>query len=323
MTALRPLPGTDLRLTPVGLGCWALGGLWWGKPVDDTVAVDTICAAVDHGINWVDTAPLYGHGRADELLVQALGPRLRELVVATKVGVRWDGDGAHARSDLTADHVVADIEASLRRLRLERIDLLQVHWPCEAATPVEQTVAALVAQQAAGKVRHFGVCNYDSAGLRAVARAGPVAVLQTPYSLLRREFEGELLPATRELPGRSAPLGVVVYEPLCRGLLSGKFSATARFGDDDLRARDDRFAGPRFLRALTVTSRLQLVAKRVGVPVAALAIAWAARRPGITAAIAGAKSREQVACNALAMTLCDRDDLPWAEIDRIADSYRG
>ncbi|MBM4342221.1 MAG: aldo/keto reductase [Deltaproteobacteria bacterium] len=322
MTA-RPLPGTDLALTPVGLGCWALGGLWWGKPVDEATAIDTVCAAIDCGINWVDTAPLYGHGRADELLVRALGRRLRDIVVATKVGVRWDGSGAHARSDLRPAYVVADVEASLRRLNLDRIDLLQVHWPCESGTPIADTVAALVQMQAAGKVRHFGVCNYDAPGLCDVAAAGPVAVLQTPYSLLRREFEGALLASTRALPGRSDPLGVVVYEPLCRGLLTGKFNATARFGDDDLRARDDRFAGPRFLRALTVTSRLQLVARRLGVPVAALAIAWTARRPGITAAIAGAKSRDQVACNAQAMALCDRDDLPWAEIDRIADSYRG
>lgn len=323
MTRLRPLPGTDLRLTPVGLGCWALGGLWWGKPVDDRTAADTLHAALDHGINWVDTAPLYGHGRADELLAQSLGARLREVVVATKVGVRWDGPGAHARSDLTPAYVMADVEASLRRLRLERIDLLQVHWPCESATPIDETVAALIGLQQAGKIRHFGVCNYDAEGLRNVAAAGPLAVLQTPYSLLRREFEGDLLGATRNLPGRTEPLGVVIYEPLCRGLLSGKFTATTRFGDDDLRARDDRFQGTRFLRALTVTSRLGLVAKRLGVPVAALAIAWAARRPGVTAAIAGAKSRDQVACNAMAMALCDRDDLPWAEIDRIADSYRG
>ena len=319
---LRPLPGTDLSLSPVGLGCWALGGLWWGQPVGDAAAIDTICAALDVGINWVDTAPLYGHGRADELLVRALGPRLRQIVVATKVGVHWDGDSAHARSDLRPASIVADIDASLRRLRLDRLDLVQIHWPCELETPIQDSIATLVELQELGKIAHFGACNYDAAGVRQLAAAGPIACLQTPYSLLRREFEGPLRSALVDLPGRQEPLGVVVYEPLCRGLLTGKFSPIARFGDDDLRARDDRFKGPTFLRALTVASRLQLVARRLQVPVSALASAWAARQPGVTVAIAGAKSAQQVVENARAFEILGNQDVPWPEIDRIAGSFR-
>lgn len=320
---LRTLPGTDLALSAIGLGTWALGGLWWGPPVPRDQAVATIRKSRELGCNWVDTAPLYGHGHADDLLVEALGPGQPGVLVLTKVGVRWDGDGAHARSDLRPDHVVADIEASLRRLRRPELDVVQIHWPCENQTPIAESIGALSRLVEQGKIRHFGVCNYSAAGLHAVAQAGAVACLQTPYSLLRREFEGQLRQAVAELPGRNAPLGVLAYEPLCRGLLTGKFTALSRFGEDDLRARDDRFRGPTYLRALTVVSRLQLVAKRVGVPVAALALAWVARQPGITAVIAGAKSSEQVQVNVLAMAVLARDDVPWPEIDRIVAAYRG
>jgi aryl-alcohol dehydrogenase-like predicted oxidoreductase len=318
----RTLPGTDLQLSVIGTGTWAMGGLWWG---DDHVSGDlrderstaAIQRALDHGINWFDTAPLYGHGHADTVLVKALGDRKREVVIATKVGVRWDNEGVHARSDLSPDHVRADVDASLQRLGLERIDLLQIHWPCEADTPLADTLAALAELQRAGKVRHVGLCNYDADELRAAIGICPIASLQTPYSLLRREFERELRTVCCDLG-----VGALAYEPLCRGLLTGKFDARARFPESDLRARDDRFTGTRFLRALTVVSRLQLVAQRLGVPVAALALAWVVRQPGMTVAIAGAKTTEQVDQHARAAELVG--DAPfWEEVQRIAGAFRG
>lgn len=322
----RVLPGTDLSMSVLGLGCWAMGGLWWGDDVRDADSAAAVHAALDAGINWFDTAPLYGHGHADEVLVKALGPRLREVIIATKVGVRWDGEGAHARSDLTAAHIEADVDASLRRLGLERLDLLQIHWPCEADTPLDETLGALQRLQQVGKVRWFGVCNYSADGLRDIRQLAPIGSLQTPYSMLRREAEAELLPLVSrwgEQGQALAPsLGVLAYEPLCRGLLTGKFSATARFSDSDLRARDDRFVGNRFLRALTVVSRLQLLAKRVGVPVSALALGWVVRQPGVTAAIAGAKRPAQVVDNARLVEVQHREDL-WPEVDRIVASFRG
>jgi len=314
--APRRIPGTDLAITPVGLGAWVLGGLWWGPPVDRDLAVATIRRAIDLGINWIDTAPLYGHGRADELVREAVGAR-RDVIIATKVGVRWDGAGAHARSDLNPSHLRDDVDASLRRLGRDALDLVQIHWPCEGGTPIEDSIAALAELRQQGKIRHLGVCNYDPDGLRQVLRAGPVQTLQTPYSMVRREFEGGL----REAIAAERPIGVLAYEPLCRGLLTGKFQATARFGDDDLRARDDRFRGPAFLRALAMVGRLEWIARRASVPVAALAIAWVARQPGITAAIAGARSPAQVEANVLAHQLLQRDDLPWAEIDRIVAGF--
>ncbi len=323
----RKLAGTELDLSVVGFGCWAMGGLWWGDDVRDADSEAAVQRALDLGINWFDTAPLYGHGHADEVLVRALGDRKREVIIATKVGVRWDGEGAHARSDLTADHIRSDVEASLRRLGLERIDLLQIHWPCQLDTPLEETLGALEDLRRAGKIRYVGLCNYSAAQLQHAAALAPIDSLQTPYSMLRREYESELLGACAGLPAGpgqagTRPLGVLAYEPLCRGLLTGKFAATARFPESDLRGRDDRFQGSRFLKALTIVSRLQLLGKRLGTPVGPLAIAWVLRQPGLTAAIVGAKRPEQIAESATAAALLDRD-LPWDEIDRIVGSYRG
>ena len=323
----RNLPGTDLDLSVVGFGCWAMGGLWWGNDVRDSDSEEAVQKALEHGVNWFDTAPLYGHGHADEVLVRALGAKKRDVVIATKVGVRWDGDGMHARSDLTAEYIRSDVEASLARLGLETIDLLQIHWPCQLDTPLEETLGALEQLRTAGKVRYFGLCNYPGEAIQRAADLAHVDSLQTPYSMLRREFEADLQAACRtvaagpgQAPGR--PLGVLAYEPLCRGLLTGKFNATARFPDSDLRGRDDRFQGPRFLTALTIVSRLQLLAKRLGTSVGPLAIAWILRQPGVTAAIVGAKRPSQVDENVQAAALLDRQ-LPWDEVDRIVGSYRG
>lgn len=321
----RLLPGTELSLSVVGFGCWAIGGRWWGDDVTDERSTAAIHKALDLGINWFDTAPLYGHGRADEVLVRALGPRRRDVVIATKVGVRWDGTGEHAESDLTAAHVREDCERSLRRLGVERIDLLQVHWPCERGTPIEETVDALESLRIEGKIRHFGLCNYDADALRRARRRGPVASLQTPYSMVRREFEQALQGACAEdgaEGGHPGPLGVLAYEPLARGLLTGKFRTIPTFPDTDLRARDDRFKGQRFLRAMGFAATLKVAAERMKVPPAALAIAWVCSRPGVTAAIAGAKGPEQVAENARAAVMADRADL-WVAMDRIVNAWNG
>lgn len=314
----RRLPGTDLELSVVGMGCWAIGGLWWGDDVTAERSRDAIEQALALGINWFDTAPLYGHGHADEILVETLGGRRHDVIIATKVGVRWDGEGAHARSDLTPENIFKDTELSLTRLRLSHIDLLQVHWPCQSDTPLEATLGALTQLQKQGKIRYFGLCNYAAEDLSKARQIAPIASLQTPYSMLRREFERDL----QAICAGVAPLGALIYEPLCRGLLTGKFAATQRFSDSDLRARDDRFAGPRYLRALTIVSRLALVAKQIHVPLAALALAWVLRQPGVTAAIAGAKGPEQVRDHVLALDLIDNQTI-WPQVQRIVDNFRG
>ncbi|MCA9681403.1 MAG: aldo/keto reductase [Myxococcales bacterium] len=309
----RTLPGTDLQLSAIGLGCWAIGGRWWGDDVDDAAARDLVDFAWERGITSFDTAPLYGHGHADELLVKALGKRRHELVIATKVGVRWRGLDGHAYSELSPDHIVEDCEASLRRLRLETIPLLQVHWPCERGTALEATLEALLALQAGGKIRHFGLCNYGSKAVeQALAYAPGMASLQTPYSMVRREFEYAL----REVaaPDGEQRLGVLAYETLCRGLLTGKFTGIPHFPASDLRHIDDRFAEPAFSRSKTLVDALRLVAGKLGVTPAALAVAWVLRQPGVSVAIVGAKSAEQVAANVRAVELLAKQK-PWEALE--------
>lgn len=302
----RTLPGTDLQLSALGFGCWAIGGKWWGDDVDDSRSIAAIRAALDQGINWFDTAPLYGHGHADRLLVKALGKRRHELVIATKVGVRFKPGEGHAASDLSPDHILADCEASLRRLKLDCIPLLQVHWPCERGTPLEATLEALMALRDGGKIRHFGLCNYGAQEVGdALAYAPELASLQTPYSMLRREFEYGL----REIAapaGGPQRLGVLVYETLCRGLLSGKFATRPSFPASDLRHNDSRFAEPAWSRIQPLVGALRIVAAKLGVPPAAIAIAWTLEQVGVSVAIVGAKSAEQVATNVRALELLGR-----------------
>ncbi len=308
----RPLPGTDLEVSAIGLGCWAMGGEYWGDDVDDARSAKAVHAALDAGITLFDTAPLYGSGHADEVLVEALGTRRHDVVIATKVGAGPGPDG-HARSDLRPEHLIEDTEASLKRLGLETIDLLQVHWPCDLGSSFEDTTATLNDLQQRGLIRHWGLCNYGAEALRS---ARP-ATLQTPYSMLRREAEHELLPTCRELE-----IGVLAYEPLCRGLLTGKYRAPTAFPESDLRSRDDRFTGTRFLRAASFVEVLARAARKLSVPTAALALAWAARQPGITCVLAGAKSPEQVRSNAQAAELLGRR-VRWDVIDRVAGLWTG
>ena len=316
------LPHTDLRLSRIGFGCWTISRLWWGDDHDDARAIRTIHAALDVGINWVDTAPLYGHGHADSLVRQALVERPGALI-ATKVGVRWEGRSGHAESDLHPQHIIEDTEASLRRLGRDRIDLLQVHWPCEHGTPIEDTMDALVRLREAGKIRAIGLCNHDAAMLARARRVGPVASLQTPLSLLRREFEGALADAVMHPEGEPPrPVAALVYETLCRGLLTGRFGAVPTFPDSDLRSRDPRFRGARFRHARGLVGDLEQVSERVGQPMSRLALGWALSRPGVSCAVVGARRPEHVVEAAGAVELLARRRL-WAVVDRIATMHGG
>lgn len=315
----RKLPGIDFDLSVVGFGCWATGGKWWGDDVTDDASVDAIRRAVELGVNWFDTAPLYGYGHADDILVKALGSRIRDVFIATKVGVRWDNEDVHATSDLTPEHIIQDCESSLRRLEVDRIDLLQVHWPCEGHTPLDETLGALQSLQAQGKIRAFGLCNYGAPALESALKLAPVATLQTPYSMIRREFEHGLKQVVfREEKQR---LGVIAYEPLARGLLSGKFLTQPSFPDSDLRSRDDRFRGRAFFELANFARTVTAAAKKVNLPPAALAIGWVAARSGVSVVVAGAKTRQQVEENVKAALVADRADF-WQVMDPIVNAFR-
>lgn len=315
----RKVPGIDVNLSVVGFGCWAAGGKWWGDDVRDEASIDAIRGAVELGVNWFDTAPLYGYGHADEVLVKALGTHIREVFIATKVGVRWDNEQVHATSDLSATYVVEDCENSLRRLGVERIDLLQVHWPCESNTPLEETLGALEKLKSQGKIQAFGLCNYDATTLEKALNLAPISTLQTPYSMIRREFEHGLRQVV--LPDTQQQVGVIAYEPLARGLLTGKFGMQPSFPDSDLRARDDRFKGRAFHELAGFARTVTAAAKKVNLPPAALAIGWVAARPGVSVVVAGAKTRSQVEENVKAAVVAERADF-WQAMDPVVNAFR-
>lgn len=308
----RRLPGTDLDLSVVGFGCWALGDHHWGT-VDAADAQGAIDAALEAGVTWFDTAPVYGWGRSDEVMRDALGSRIHDVIVATKVGVKRHGK--HAHSELTAEHVTADLEASLTRLGVDTIDLLQVHWPCELGTPLEETFGTLARLQEQGKFRYLGVCNYGAATMAPIQAITPIVSNQVGYNLLRRDPEGGLLAEAQRLG-----IGVLAYEPLARGLLTGKYTHPPTFPEHDLRARDDRFSGRGFFHAQRLAADLGKVARKVGVPTAALAAGWVASQPGVTSVIVGAKRAEQVHQNVLADKIAGHAKVE-AVVRRIADVH--
>jgi aryl-alcohol dehydrogenase-like predicted oxidoreductase len=290
----RRLGRTDLELTTVGLGTWAIGGpdwvFGWG-PQDEDAAVRALVAGVRAGINWIDTAAVYGAGRAEELV----GRALRELrpderpLIATKCTRIVQPDGT-IRGVMRPASILAECDASLRRLGVETIDLYQLHWP-QPDPELEEGWATLAELQNQGKVRHVGVSNFDVAQLQRAQALHPVASLQPPYSMVRREVEAEILPFCGE-----QGIGVVAYSPLGKGLLTGAFheERARALPTDDHRSRDPDFRPPRLLAHLELAAGLGELAAERGWTTAQLAIAWVLRRPEVTSAIVGVRHEGHV-----------------------------
>ncbi|MFK7985090.1 MAG: aldo/keto reductase [Sandaracinaceae bacterium] len=293
------MPGTSLTVSPVALGCWALGGEGWGEDISEAQADATVQAALAAGITLFDTAPIYGRGQADRRLARALGPRIHEVVVATKAGPRFEGD--HPISDLSAENLRRDVEGSLARLGLACLPLLQIHWPCEQGTPLLESLEALERLREEGLIAHIGLCNYGPDALEEARRAGHRVMLQTPLSLVRRDYEHGLMEAAR-----ATETPVLAYEPLARGMLTGKFRALPTFPKNDVRHDDPRFWAARFGHFAPRVERLRQIANKVDASPAALAVAWAASRPRVVSALAGAKSPEQIRESAEALSLLAR-----------------
>jgi aryl-alcohol dehydrogenase-like predicted oxidoreductase len=282
---------TGMRISRVGLGAWAIGGTgWWDAwgEQDDDESIATIRRAAELGINWVDTAPIYGLGHSEEVVGRALEGLDPRPLVFTKAGLLDGGDGS-VRNNLSRDSLLREIEVSLRRLRVDAIDLYQVHWPI----PDEQieeawTVFAELKEQ--GLVRHIGGSNFSVEQMRRVEPIAPVETLQPPYSLLEREIEDEILPFTAD-----QGIGVIVYSPQASGLLSGAMSAerVAALPDDDWRKHDPRF-NEELPRHLATVDRLRAVGERHGAPPGAVAIAWTLRDPAVHGAIVGFRRPDQV-----------------------------
>lgn len=289
-----PLGQTGLKITRVGFGAWAIGGRdWefgWG-PQDDEDSIATIRRALERGVNWIDTAAVYGFGHSEQIVgrvLEGLAGDQRPYVF-TKASL-LEGAGRTVVHNLKRDSILREAEASLGRLGIDAIDLYQIHWPIPEED-IEQGWAALAELKEQGLVRHIGVSNFSVEQVRRVQQVAPVETLQPPYSLVDREYEGDLLPfAERE------GIGVIVYSPMASGLLTGAMTheRIANLPDDDWRRRDPRFQEPHLSRHLALVERLKEVADRHGVTAGAVAVAWVLRNPAVDGAIVGARRPRQV-----------------------------
>jgi aryl-alcohol dehydrogenase-like predicted oxidoreductase len=308
----RRLGKTGLEITTIGLGTWAIGGRQWG-PQDDQASIGAIHAAIDHGINWIDTAPFYGSGHSEEVVGRAVKalPSSRRPLVFTKFGLGLDVDVP--TKSAAAREVVEECEASLRRLGVDQIDLFQLHWP--APQPIAETAGACAKLLAAGKIRAIGVSNFSVAQLDEWLATGvPLHCDQPPYSILR--------PAAREdvLPWCTAhDVGAISYSPLFRGLLFGTWPRDKTFGADDARGPHKDYSGPRFQRHLDAVDELWTIARGGGVSLAQLCVGVLLATPGLTGVICGARDARQgalVANLGVAVTP-EQSRQVWAVADRL------
>ncbi|MGB1815731.1 MAG: aldo/keto reductase [Rubripirellula sp.] len=298
----RLLGSTDLNLSVVGLGTWAIGGgdwaFGWGDQ-DDDQAIAAIKRAVDVGVNWIDTAAVYGFGKSETLVGKAVSelPAGDRPLIATKCGRTNAGNGQIGKS-LQRASVIAECEASLKRLRVDCIDLYQMHWP-QPDEEIEEGWETLVDLKKQGKVRHIGVSNHDVSQLQRLQRIHPVASQQPPYSMISDDAEAEIMPFCAE-----NNIGVVCYSPMGKGLLTGSFNRErARdLSDKDHRSRDPRFQSPQLEINLEFVNGLNEIATKLDWSVAELAIAWVLRRPEVTSAIVGARRPNQIEQTAVAGT---------------------
>jgi aryl-alcohol dehydrogenase-like predicted oxidoreductase len=281
----RRLGSSEFEISRIGLGAWAIGGQGWGGQ-DDARSIEAIHAALDHGINWIDTAPIYGSGHSERIVGRALKelPGLSRPLVFTKFGL---GDGAEPVRAASAADVKTECEASLKRLGVDHIDLYQLHWP--APQPIAETAAACAALLESGKIRAIGVSNFSVAQLEEWRATGvPLHSDQPPYSILRPAARADVIPWCA-----AHDVGVISYSPLFRGLLYGTWSADKTFPSDDARSTHKDYAGARFQRHLQAVDEIRAVARAGGLSVAQLCVGVILDTPGLTAVIAGARDGRQ------------------------------
>ncbi len=297
---LRTLGQTDLRITALGVGAWAMGGGGWEfawGPQEDDESISAIKAALDRGLNWIDTAAGYGLGHSETVVGRAVQGLSKRPYIFTKCSLVWDAQGRISHS-LEASSIRREAEASLKRLAVDSIDLYQIHWPAwkgapESASPgsIEEAMGELAKLRAEGKIRHIGVSNFDAAQMERARKIAPIASLQPPYSLVARGVGQSVLPYCRE-----HGIGVIVYSPMASGLLSGAMTREriANFPEDDWRRRSPHFQEPALSRNLRLVETLRAIGKRHNVTPGEVAIAWTLRNPAVTGAIVGIRRPDQV-----------------------------
>jgi aryl-alcohol dehydrogenase-like predicted oxidoreductase len=289
---LRPLGNSDLNLTPIGFGAWAIGGgNWefaWG-PQDDNDSVNAIHRALDLGVNWVDTAAIYGLGHSEEVVAKALKGTSHKPYVFTKCSMRWDDDRKIYRS-LKGNSLEEELNSSLRRLNIETIDLYQIHWP-NPEEEIEEGWSVLAKFKEQGKIRHIGVSNFNVDQMKRAQKIAAITSLQPPYSMLRRAIEQEILPFAE-----ANNIGVINYSPMLSGMLTGKMTRdrVAAMPQDDWRRRAPEFNEPRLSRNLRLVELLREIGSSHNVEPGVVAVAWTLHHPAITAAIVGGRSPQQV-----------------------------
>jgi len=309
------IPGTGLAPSRIGLGTWAIGGWQWGG-TDEAESVRTIHAALDRGITLIDTAPVYGFGRSEEIVGKALaeGGRRARVVLATKAGLDWKGEQPFRNG--SPSRILKEVDDSLRRLRTDAIDLYQIHWP-DPNTPIAETAVAMAELHKAGKIRAVGVSNFSPAQMDAFRAAAPLHAVQPPYNLFERGIEADVLPYASK-----HRLAMLAYSSLCRGLLTGRMRPDTRFADSDLRATSDpKFKPPHYAEYLAAVSALDHFAQtHFGKRVIHLALRWVLDRAPNTIALWGARHPGQLdpVREVLGWTI---DAGAMAEIDRIVAKH--
>lgn len=319
MMETRRLGDSDLMITPIGIGAWAIGGAGWAfswSHQDDRMSERAIHAALDAGMNWIDTAAVYGLGHSEEVVAAAVksypGPK---PYVFTKCERSWD-ENRQIVKVLKGDSIRRECENSLKRLQVETIDLYQIHWP-EPDEDIEEGWETLAALRKEGKVRWIGVSNFNVAQMRRIAAIAPITSLQPPYSMVRREIEGEILPYVR-----AHNIGVLAYSPMGSGLLTGTMTRErlANLPTDDWRTRSPHFQEPLLTRNLKIAAKVVEIADREGRTPGEIAIAWVLKNAAVTGAIVGIRTPEQVA--GIAGGLDYRlDAATAAELDRFLDDF--
>jgi aryl-alcohol dehydrogenase-like predicted oxidoreductase len=288
----RQLGNSDMHITSVGFGAWAIGGgEWeygWGAQ-DDADSISAIHRALDSGMNWIDTAAVYGLGHSEEVVARALKGRSEKPYIFTKCSLRWDAQRKIYNS-LKADSIRGEVEDSLRRLQIDVIDLYQIHWP-NPDPDIEEGWTTMAELQAAGKVRYIGVSNFNVEQLERASRIAPITSNQPPYSMIDRDVEAEILPYCLE-----HNIGIINYSPMASGLLTGAMTKerAAALPENDWRSREDNFREPRLSRHLQLVEVLKAIGARHGRTPGEVAIAWTLRNPAVTGAIVGARNAKQV-----------------------------
>jgi aryl-alcohol dehydrogenase-like predicted oxidoreductase len=312
----RKLGNSDMQITRLGIGAWAMGGgnwEWSWGPQDDNDSIRAIHAALDAGMNWIDTAAVYGLGHSEEVVAKALKSRAARPYIFTKCSMVWNENRKIGRS-LKATSIRKELESSLRRLNVSTIDLYQIHWPMPDEE-IEEGWTEMARLKEEGKVRYIGVSNFNVSQMKRAHAISPITSLQPPYSMLKRGVEDEILPFAEQ-----HNIGVIVYSPMYSGLLSGAMTKerAAKFSPDDWRRRDPNFSEPSLSRNLQLVEVLREIGKRHGRTPGEVAIAWTLKNSAVSAAIVGVRTAEQVPGISGAGDL----HLNSAEVNQIEDALR-